>query len=148
MTEQHQHPTGHPMVTAIGAAHAAVDGVLDVPEWSMDSAATTASLQLLVALENKVAAAKSRPLAHAEQIGAAAEAGASSTANWYAHATTTARREAHATTRLAGVLDPDQPVRRGLWEGRLQTAQAQVIVHAIGQLPDTLEAGEVEKVEA
>ena len=63
MTEQHQHPTGHPMVTAIGAAHAAVDEVLDLPEWSMDSAATTASLQLLVALENKVAALKLRHLA-------------------------------------------------------------------------------------
>ena len=74
--------------------------------------------------------------------------GATSTANWWAHATQQTRPEAHRQVRLAQALaNGHEPVRAALAAGDLVVEQARVIVNAVEQLPADLESGLVEQAE-
>jgi len=70
-----------------------------------------------------------------------ADSGATSTANWWAHATKQTRVAAHRKTRLAAALGTEvfEPVRVALAEGRVLVDQAQVITAAIEALPADLD---------
>ncbi len=88
--------------------------------------------------------ASSRPglAAHGQAVGVEAASGATSTANWWAHATRQTRAAAHRKTRLATALGSEvfEPVRVALAEGRLLVDQAQVIIAAVQALPEDVDA--------
>ena len=69
------------------------------------------------------------------------DSGATSTANWWAHATRQTRAATHRKTKLAAALGLERfdPVRVALAEGRLLVDQAQVIVTAVEALPADLD---------
>jgi hypothetical protein len=66
------------------------------------------------------------------------DSGATSTTNWWSHATRTTRAEAHRTARLAKALDDHDEVADGLASGDLRTDQARVITEAVDDLPDAV----------
>ena len=78
---------------------------------------------------------------HGQTVEVEAESGATSTANWWAHATRQTRAAAHRKTRLAAALGLEvfEPVRVALAEGRLLVDQAQVIIAAVQALPEDID---------
>ena len=76
-----------------------------------------------------------------EQAGVAADAGATSTANWLAHTTRQTRTSAHRLTRLATALagQAHEPVRLALADGDLLVDQAEAIITAVDALPDDID---------
>jgi hypothetical protein len=78
---------------------------------------------------------------HARTVQVEADSGATSTANWWAHATQQTRAGTHRKTRLASALAAEvfEPVRTALAEGRVLVDQAQVIVTAVQALPGDLD---------
>ena len=84
---------------------------------------------------------EARAAAHGQTVEVEAESGATSTANWWAHATRQTRPAAHRKTRLATALGTEvfEPVRVALAEGRLLVDQAQVIIAAVQALPETID---------
>ena len=113
----------------------------------MDAAETTAAIHELSALAAQVAELQARVLQHADRTEVAAATGATSTANWHAHATKTTRAQAHRAMRLAQGLEDNDPTRTALAEGRLQVEQAEAILRALAELPGDLDAAWVEKAE-
>ncbi len=85
---------------------------------------------------------KLRVAAHGEMNGIGDDSGATSTANWWAHATKTTRAATHRDVRLAKALDADahEPVRRALAAGEVVVDQAAVIVRAVDALSEEAEA--------
>src|SRR6187551_454047 len=104
----------HPVTRALGGARDQLHAVAQTPLWSMDPAETTAAIHELSALAAQVAAAT----------------GATSTANWHAHATKTTRAQAHRAMRLAQGLEDHDPTRTALAAGRIQVEQAEAILRA------------------
>ena len=82
----------HPVTRALAGARDQLHAVAEVPVWSMDPAETTAAIHELDALAAQVAELQARLLRHADRTELAANTGATSTANWYAHHTRTTRR--------------------------------------------------------
>ena len=147
MTAIANHP--HRVSSAVAGARAELSSVADAPVWSMDPAETTATLGELKALaEAQVAELEARLLAHADRLQIAGNTAASSTANWHAVATRTTRPAAHRMMRTAHGLEQHEPTRAALADGRLQVEQAEVILRALAELPDDLEAEIVTQAEA
>jgi hypothetical protein len=76
------------------------------------------------------------------------ETGATKTAHWLAHHTNTTRPAAFQAIRLAHGLDSHDLTRHALAEGKVHAEQALVILRALADLPDDLDADLVEKAEA
>src|SRR4051794_40723459 len=74
--------------------------VADASVWSMDAAETAKTLVELTRLRAQVAELEARVAAHADDQNVGATTGATSAANWLAHATRQTRPEAHRTVRL------------------------------------------------
>jgi hypothetical protein len=108
---------------------------------------TTDTLTELASVKAQVAELEARVLAHARAVDAAGQSGASSTANWLSHRTTTTPRAAHRTMRLATALESREPTRTALAEGRVHVEQAEAILRAITDLPDGLDPDLVAKAE-
>ena len=99
------------------------------------------TLTSLTRLEARVAELKLRVAAHADEAQVGEASGATSTANWWAHATNQTRPEAHRQMRLATALAyGHEPVRVALAAGDLLVEQARVIVDAVEALPADLDA--------
>src|SRR3712207_6078924 len=103
MTAIAHHP--HRVARAVADVRTALAGVADAPVWSIDPEETTATIIELQRAEAQIAELKTRLLCHADDTELRAPTGATSTANWLAHRTTTTRRDAHRTMRLATALD-------------------------------------------
>jgi hypothetical protein len=121
--------------------------VATVPLWSMDPVETTATVDEVQAAKAQLAELETRLLAHADRLEVAAHTGATSTANWYAHATRTTRVQAHRVLRLAQGLDGRDLTRTALATGRIHVEQAEAILNALTDLPDDLDPELVEKAE-
>ncbi len=100
-----------------------------------------ATLTRLSRAEARVAELKLRVAAHGEKNRIGDDLGATSTANWWAHATKATRAAAHRDVRLAKALDEEvhEPVRRALAVGEVLVDQAAVIVRAVAALPEDAE---------
>jgi hypothetical protein len=146
MTAIANHP--HRVTSAIAAVRSELSSVAEVPVWSMDATETAAAIDDLTHAEAQLAELKSRLLTHADRIQIAAESGATSTANWHAHATHTTRPQAHRLMRTAKGLDTHDATRTALAEGRLHLEQAEVILRSLDELPDDLDAELAEQAEA
>jgi hypothetical protein len=115
--------------------------------WSMDAAETAATLAALERAEARLFELKARVAAHADDIQVGQEVGASSAANWLAHATKTTRVAAHGTVRLGHALEEHPLTREALAAGTVLVEQARVILRWVDQLPAELGGEVLERAE-
>ena len=113
------------------------------------SMATAATLTVLTKLGSSITELKLRVAAHADDARVGDTSGATSTANWWAHATQQTRPEAHKQVRLAQALAGPVMSRCVLrWRPvKCCVEQARVIVNAVEQLPGDLADDLVEQAE-
>ena len=121
---------GHPISVGVSRIEDELKTLRDQPTWSMSPAETRETMVRITRLTAAVAELEARVAAHGETVEVEADSGATSTANWWAHATKQTRAAAHRKTRLAAALGSEafEPVRVALAEGRVLVDQAQVIV--------------------
>ena len=139
----------HAISRATEAIHHQLDTVADASLWSMDPAETAKTLQALTRAAARLAELEARVAGHADTLQVGSETGATSTAHWWATVTrqtkpTTLRKIALARALGSG---DHEPVRQGLVAGDLLADQAQVILRAIGKLPDDLDPALAAKAE-
>ena len=102
----------------------------EAPVWSMDAVETTAAIAELKPAKAQLAELEAGLLAHADRSEVAALSGATSTANWHAHATRTTRVAAHRAMRLAQGLEDHDLTRTALAAGPIHVEQAEAILRA------------------
>jgi hypothetical protein len=146
MTATADHP--HRVARAVAAVRTELTSVAEASLWSMDAAETATTITDLLQAEAQLAELKARLAGHADALDVAGQAGATSTANWLAHHTTTTRDAAHRTIRLAQALESHALTRTALAEGRVHLEQAEVITRAVDQLPDHLDPALIAEAEA
>jgi len=115
--------------------------IVDRPMWSMSTRDAEHALLALTRVRGQLDALLMRVLRQAEAVGAGLDTGATSTTNWWSHATRTTRAEAHRTARLARSLEDHEEVGRALVAGDVRTEQARVVTEAVDALPDVVEEG-------
>jgi uncharacterized protein DUF222 len=138
----------HPIARFFSRVHQVVDGLAGVPAWSMTADQQRAALVELARAEARLVELRLRVLAAADRSDVAADTAATSTAAWVAHATRQTPAAAHTDLKLALALDGSFPATRdALAAGALDEAQAKVVVHAIGALPETVGSSDRERAE-
>src|SRR3954451_8077974 len=113
----------------------------------MDPAETATTLVEVTRLKAKVAELEARVARHADETQLGEGAGATSTANWWAHQTKQTRAAANRTVRFGHQLDTHPLTRDALAAGHLLADQASVIIDAVTNLPDDLHPDQVAKAE-
>jgi hypothetical protein len=147
-TTIHEGPTDHPIAWFTAQVHGVLDRLADTPAWSLTPEEQRSVLAGLARAEARIHEVRLRVLAAADAADAGADAGATSTAAWVAHETRQVRSAAHADVHLARELAATCPTtRQALGEGRVNAAQARVIVRAMESLPDTITAADRERAE-
>jgi len=126
----------HPVESALLGARTLIEGVGDVPLWSVDDKTARRLLVLATEVGSQLAELEARVAAHAATVEAGERAGATSTASWWAHATRLDRPAAHRKARLAAGLAAHEPTRAAMTAGMVLPEQAQVIIDAVEALPD------------
>jgi hypothetical protein len=137
----------HQVSVATAQMRAAAGAVVDASVCSMSPVEAATTLVELTRLEAQVVELKTRVAAHADEVGVGDEVGATSTANWLAHITKQTRAAAVRTVRFGHDLESHPQVRDALAVGDVLADQADVIVHAVKQLPDDLDPDQVTKAE-
>ena len=133
------HFDDHPVVALARWLEVDLAAAIERPLWSLSTKDAEEALLSLTRARSQLDALLMRVLRHAEAVGAGMDTGATSTTNWWSHATRTTRAEAHRTARLAKVLEDHDEVSLGLATGDLRTDQARVIAEAVDDLPDAVE---------
>ncbi len=100
----------HPVVASVVSLRASLSSLAGSPVWGLSTAETEAALLEVTALATQVAQLQLRLLHHAERVDVGAGVGATSAANWVAHATRTTRPAMHRAARLASSLDDGHAV--------------------------------------
>lgn len=140
-------PQLHPVLACAQTIDVALEDVAGTDPLYMTTPDKQAALIALTRVESRVAELRLRVLAGAGDI--AADVAARDAAAWLAH---TARLDGAATRRdlrLAQALDARwHRVAAGLADGRVNRAQAEVVVAALGDLPHALAADVVDRCEA
>src|SRR3954470_21529991 len=127
----------HPIVAFSARLAAALDRLSDAPAWSMTPEEERTVLVELAASAARLSELGLRVLAAADRDDVGKINASATTGAWYAAATRTTRPAAHADVTLALALDgPFEATRAALAVGRVDTAQARVIVRAVTALPD------------
>jgi hypothetical protein len=139
----------HPVVGAVVDLRSVLSDLSSRPVWGLSTADTEAALVEAQSLATQVAQLQLRLLAHAERVHVGGSVGATSPANWLAHQTLITRAAAHRAKRLATALDSLHPaVDEALATAAINVEQASVIVDAVDELPDTIDASVVAEAEA
>ncbi|GAA0983440.1 hypothetical protein ENKNEFLB_02607 [Nocardioides aquaticus] len=134
--------TGHPVPCGVRALSASVSALAERPLFALDAATTRDTIQSLAVLEAKVASFRLAALAHAEEVQVGAETGCTSTGVWAANATRSQKNVSAAQVRLATALETRwTKVRDALAAGSMNAEQVRVVVNALEDLPDDLDAG-------
>jgi hypothetical protein len=94
----------HPISRGVSRIEDELKTLRDQPAWSMSPAETRDLMVRITRLNAAVAELEARIVAHGQAVEVEAESGATSTANWWAHATKQTRAAAHRKTRLAAAL--------------------------------------------
>src|SRR3954464_14003054 len=131
-------PSGgaHPIVVFSARLSAALDRLADAPAWSMTPDEERTVLVELSRSAARLSELGLRVLAAADRDDVGKVNASATTGAWYAAATRCTRPAAHADVTLALALDgPFQATRDALADGRVDTAQARVIVRAITPSP-------------
>ncbi|WP_300576012.1 HNH endonuclease signature motif containing protein [uncultured Nocardioides sp.] len=117
----------------------------------LDQAATANLLRGLAQVSSRLDALTATVLAHAVEVRVEETNGATTTATWWADATTRTRATAHRDVKLAVALSRFTALAEALAEGRVNTEQAHAIARALGDLetdgPAELEPVVVEQAE-
>lgn len=129
----------HLVSRTVAQLQAQFDSLSDVSLWSMSPGETADTLAALTRLVASVAELELRVADHARRTDVGESSGATSTANWWAHATGQTRPETGRKMRLAAGLDRYALVREALAAGGLVVEQATVIVKALDDLPAEVE---------
>lgn len=125
----------HPILAAASVIDEALKAVADTNPAFMPTTDKSAALLELTRIESRVGELRMRILAGSADL--AADSGARDAAGWYADASRTRFEDARADLRLATALDRRWgTLGASLREGRVNTAQARVIVRALDALPD------------
>ena len=134
------------MVAAAAALEAALKDVADVDPAFMRTAEKKVALIGLDRVASQLEELRLRVLGSAEDV--AIEDGARDPAAWLAHRARSDRGQARRDLRLARLLESRwHRTARALREGDANPAQAEVIVRALEDLPDDLEAEVVSEAE-
>src|SRR5690349_19172084 len=134
----------HRVSVAIAHVHAELDAVADASVWSMDASETADTLVALTRAEAKLAEAKARVAAHADDLHVGQDVGASNAANWLAHIARTTRPAAHGTVKLGHALEAHPQTRDALAHGEVLLEQARVIMDAVDRLPGDVDTDRAE----
>ena len=125
----------HPILAATSVIDHALTSVADTNPTFMPTTDKAAALVELARIESRVVELRIRILADSADL--AADSGARDAAGWYADASHTRFEDARADLRLATAVDKRwTALGASLRDGRVNTAQARVIVHALDALPD------------
>src|SRR5437868_11281881 len=89
----------HRVASATAQLRDLADTLVDASVWSMSAPEAATTLVDLTRLEAQVVELRSRVAAHADELQVGAEVGATSTANWLAHATRLTRPAAARVVR-------------------------------------------------
>jgi hypothetical protein len=139
----------HPVVGAVVGLRSELSSLSRTPVWSLSTSDTETALVEAQALITQAEQLQLRLLAHADRVDVGGSVGATAPANWLAHQTRITGAAAHRAKRLATSLDESHPaVDEALATATINTEQAQVIVDAVDDLPDTIAADVVADAEA
>lgn len=139
----------HPVAAGVARLHAELDGLGEVPVWSMDYDELGETLLALTRLRARVEELELRVAARAEARDLGETTGAATTAAWWAHHSRMTHPEARRRMATARALDGDhEPVGDALAAGELLTDQARVVIAAVDALPDDLDPGLVHEARA
>ncbi len=128
----------HPILACVAVIEDALKEVADVDPVFMSAAEKEAAMLRLCRLGDQVTELLMRVMANSEDV--ASEAGARDAAAWLAHRDRRDRSEMRRTLRLGQALDRRRPgIARGLRDGGVNLAQAEVIVRAVEELPGDLD---------
>lgn len=134
------HFDDHHVVVFAKWLEADLAAVAERPLWSMSTHDAEDALLSLTRVRGQLDALLMRVLRQAEAVGAGLDTGATSTTNWWSHATRTTRAEAHRIARLARSLEDHEEVAQALVTGDVRTDQARVVTESVDALPDTVAA--------
>ena len=141
----------HPLDEVVEKVSAALDEGHAASLIGLDQAATANLLRGLAQVASRLDALTATLLAHATQVRVEETNGATTTATWWADATTRTRATAHRDVKLAVALSRFTALAEALAAGRVNTEQAHAIARALGDLesegPEELEPVVVEQVE-
>ena len=135
MTAMVTHSSRHLVSWTVAAIHEQFDDVTEASLWSMSPDETASTLAELTRLVTRAQELELRVAEHAKETGVGESAGATSTANHWAHATHQTRAEAHRKMRLAKALATRPALRAALAAGDLLVDQARVIAAAVDAVP-------------
>ena len=139
----------HPVSGAVTAMRTLLAGLVDAPLYSMSPAEAARTLADLNRLAASVAELELRVAAHADVLEVGADAGATSTASWWAHHTHQDRGDASRRIALAHALgDGRSKVREALAAGDLTEEAAAIVVRALDALPEDLDPVTARRAEA
>ncbi len=140
--------TRHPVPAGVHALAAGVTTLAERPLFALDAATTRETVLELADLKSRLAAYEYAVLAHAEDVQVGAETGCTSTGVWAANATRTRKNVSAAQVRLAIALESRwHRVRDALAAGAMNPDQVRVVVTALEDLPEDLEAALVAEAE-
>ena len=134
-----QHSHEHRVTAFARRCRDELAAVAAAPLWSLSAVEAGEVLVTLTQARSQLDELLMRVLTYAATVEAGLDTGATSTTNWWSHATRTTRAEAHRTAGLAAALERHDRVRAALAAGELRTDQAGVIVAAVDDLPDAVE---------
>jgi len=141
----------HPLDRVVERIDAALDEGHAASLIGLDQAATANLLRGLAQVSSRLDALTATVLAHAVEVRVEETNGATTTATWWADATTRTRATAHRDVKLAVALSRFTALAEALAEGRVNTEQAHAIARALGDLesdgPADLEPVVVEQAE-
>jgi hypothetical protein len=141
----------HPLDRVVERIDAALDEGHAASLIGLDQAATANLLRGLAQVSSRLDALTATVLAHAVEVRVEETNGATTTATWWADATTRTRATAHRDVKLAVALSRFAALAEALAEGRVNTEQAHAIARALSDLesdgPAELEPVVVEQAE-
>jgi hypothetical protein len=133
-------PGVHPLVRFVAALESQLDEVADAAAWTMTPAELEAVLPRLTRAAARLAEIELRVLGAADRNDVGDDVGATSTPHWWAVATGQPIPAARAAAVLAEQLESGhETTRTALAAGRVNLAQARVLLAAVAELPDDLE---------
>lgn len=139
----------HAVASAVSAMRTLLAGLADASLFAMSPAEAAQALTELAALAAMVGELTLRVVAHADVVEVGLDAGATSTATWWAHETGQDRGDAARRLRLAHALgDGRAKVRAAFAAGEISEEAALIIVRALEALPDDLDPITVRRAEA
>ena len=124
----------HPLDRVVETIDAALDEGHTASLIGLDQAATANLLRGLAQVSSRLDALTATVLAHAVEVRVEETNGATTTATWWADATTRTRATAHRDVKLAVALSRFTVLAEALAEGRVNTEQAHAIARALDDL--------------